>query len=147
MLREAADAIERVVPLGRAAIRRTGADVAIISLGVGMHWPMEAAARLAEGGIEAAVVDLRTVAPLDVETLCDVAGSSRTVLVVDEDYVSFGLSGEITAVLAEQGITRPFARVATTGIIPYARHLEVESLPSVDRIMQATRTLIAAIPG
>jgi pyruvate/2-oxoglutarate/acetoin dehydrogenase E1 component len=129
------------VPLGRAAIRRHGADVSIISVGVGVHRAIEAATRLAEDGIDAAVVDLRTVAPLDVETVCEVAGGSRAVLVVDEDYTAFGLSGEIAAVLAENGITRPFARVATSGVIPYARHLELETLPSVDRILQATRTL------
>ena len=135
------------VPLGRAAIRRNGEDVSIISVGVGVHRAIEAATRLAEGGIGAAVVDLRTVAPLDVETVCEVARSSKTVMVVDEDYTTFGLSGEIAAVLAEHGITRPFARVATTGVIPYARHLEAETLPSVARIIEATRTLTATPSG
>ncbi len=65
------------------------------------------------------------------------------VVVVDEDYASFGLSGEIAAVLAESGIASPFARVATTGVIPYARHLEREVLPSVERIAEAVRRLMA----
>lgn len=135
------------LPLGRAAVRRPGSDVAVFSVGVGVHRAVEAATRLTESGVEAAVVDLRTVAPLDVDTVCEVAAGSRTVLVVDEDYRAFGLSGELAAVLAEHGIARPFARVATTGIIPYARHLEAEVLPSVDRIIAAARRLAAAPAG
>lgn len=135
------------VPLGRAVVRRTGEDLAVVSVGVGVHRAMQAAARLADDGVETTVVDLRTVAPLDVETVCEVAGSTTTVMVVDEDYAAFGLSGEIAAVLAEHGIARPFARVATTGVIPFARHLEAETLPSVARILAAARTLVGDRPG
>ncbi len=131
------------VPLGSAAVRREGSDVVAFSVAVGVHRSMEAAEILAGEGTEAAVVDLRTVWPLDTETICGMAHSARAVVVVDEDYASFGLSGEIAAVLAENGIARPFARVATTGVIPYARHLEREVLPSVERIAEAVRRLIA----
>lgn len=133
-------------PLGRAEIRRAGRDIAAISVGVGAHRAVQAAATLAEDGIDMAVVDLRTVAPLDVETVCEVADAVSAVVVVDEDYARFGLSGEIAAVLAEHDIARPFARVATTGVIPYARHLEAAVLPSVDRVVAAARTLTVAPP-
>jgi pyruvate dehydrogenase E1 component beta subunit len=93
-------------------------------------------------GIECTVVDLRTVSPLDVAGVCDVAARCDAVLVVDEDYVSFGLSGELSAVIAEAGIQRPYARVAATGPIPYALHLEGEMLPSVDRIVFAAQRLL-----
>lgn len=134
--------LERV-PLGSAVVRREGSDVVAFSVAVGVHRSMEAAAILAGEGTEVGVVDLRTVSPLDTETICRMAHGARAVVVVDEDYASFGLSGEIAAVLAENEITRPFARVATTGVIPYARHLEREVLPSVERIAEAMRRLMA----
>ena len=63
-------------------------------------------------------------------------------VVIDEDYGPFGLSGEIAAVLAESGIHGPFARVTATGVIPYAMHLEREVLPSVRRIVDAVEWLL-----
>jgi pyruvate dehydrogenase E1 component beta subunit len=133
-------AIEEV-PLGRAALRRRGTDIAILSLAVGVHRALEAATRLAGEGVEATVLDLRTVTPLDVEAIAEAAGGAGAVLVVDEDYAGFGLSGEVAAVLAERSIHLPFARVATSGVIPYARRLERQALPSVDRILDAARVL------
>lgn len=138
----ASSPIEPIV-LGSAAIRRPGSDLVIISAAVGAHRSVEAAEQLSREGIEAAVMDLRTIAPLDTDTICEIAADCGAVVVVDEDYVGFGLTGEIAAVLAEHGIHRPFARVATTGTIPYARHLEREVLPSVERIVAAARTLLA----
>lgn len=131
------------IPLGRAVVRRTGSDLAMLSVAVGVHRAMEAAAQLASEGIEATVLDLRTVSPLDISAITEAAGGARAVIVVDEDYAWFGLSGEVAAVLAEAGIHRPFARVATTGIIPYARHLERQTLPSVERILGAARRLVS----
>ncbi len=135
------DVIEPV-PIGEAVVRREGPDVALFSLAVGVHRAMEASAELASGGVECTVVDLRTVSPLDVVTVCDVARRCETVIVVDEDYGGFGLSGEIAAVLAEAGIHRPFSRVAATGVIPYARRLERDVLPSVARIIDSVERLL-----
>ena len=131
------------VPIGRANVVRSGDDVAILSIGVGVHRALEAAGHLADDGIEAAVIDLRTVAPLDRSTIYAQARSTGRVLVVDEDYVGFGLTGEISAVIAEAGIPVRFARVATEGVIPYARHLEDETLPNVERIRLAAQKLLA----
>lgn len=131
------------VPLGRIRRVREGNDVVIFSLAVGVHRSIEAAEILAAEGIEVGVIDLRTVSPLDIEGIRAGAGTAGGVLVVDEDYMGFGLAGEISAVLAEAGIRRPFARVATTGVIPYARHLEATTLPSVDRILAAVRSILA----
>ena len=129
------------VPIGVAAVRREGRHLAVFTIAVGVHRSIDASARLAASGTECTVVDLRTVSPLDVQTVCDVAERSEAVLVVDEDYGAFGLSGEIAAVLAEAGIHRPFARVTATGVIPYAVHLEREVLPSVQRIVEAAERL------
>lgn len=130
------------VPLGRAAMRRDGRDLTLVSLGVGAHRAMEAADRLEADGIDAEVIDLRTVRPLDTATVADSARRTGRVVVVDEDYREFGLSGEIAAVLLEAVGPVAYARVATDGTIPYARRLEERTLPSVDRIVEAARGVL-----
>jgi pyruvate/2-oxoglutarate/acetoin dehydrogenase E1 component len=129
------------LPLGVAARRREGGDLSIVSLGVGAHRALEAAEELARRGIEAGVVDLRSVAPLDRGAIVE-AGATGRVLAVDEDYVRGGLSGEIAAVLAEEGTGAAFARVAVEDTLPYARHLEDEALPNVARIVAAAEGLV-----
>jgi pyruvate dehydrogenase E1 component beta subunit len=122
------------VPLGQAVLRRAGEDVTLVSAGVGVHRALEAADALAEEGISAGVLDLRTISPLDKATLCEVVSQTGRLLVVDEDYESFGLSGEVAAVVLEAGIPVKYARVCTQTTIPYARHLEDQTLPNVARI-------------
>lgn len=131
------------VPLGKALVRRTGGDVVILTAAAGVHLSLDAAETLESQGVEVGVVDLRSISPLDTETIARLASASGAVLVVDEDYGPFGLSGEVAAVLAEAGIHRPFDRVTTTGVIPYARHLERQVLPSVDRILNSIVRLLA----
>jgi len=131
-------------PLGKAALRREGTDVALISVGVGAHRALEAAARLDAGGTRAAVLDLRTIAPLDREAVVELAGRTGRVVVVDEDYIRGGLSGEIAAILAETGTVARYARVAVETTIPYARHLEEQALPNVTRILEAVERVMSA---
>ncbi len=131
----------RPLPFGVAARRREGKDVSIVSLGVGAHRAMQAAEELASQGIDAGVIDLRCVAPLDRGAIVEAAATGR-VLVVDEDYVRGGLSGEIAAVLAEEGTGASFARVAVMDTIPYARHLEDDALPNVRRIVAAAERMV-----
>lgn len=135
------------VPLGVAALRRAGADLAMVSLGVGSHRCLEAAEVLAAEGVDAAVLDLRSVAPLDRGAVIDVAGHAGRVVVVDEDYTRGGLSGEIAALLAEGHVAASYARVTTEETIPYARRLEAAVLPSVPRILAAARTLLGRPKG
>lgn len=130
------------VLLGQAALRRPGRDLALVSLGVGVHRALAAAEVLAGEGAEAAVLDLRSVAPLDRAAVLDLAESTGRVLVVDEDYTRAGLSGEIAAILAEAGVGARFARVTCEETIPYARTLEVAVLPNVPRIVEAARALL-----
>jgi len=131
-----------MVPLGVAAHRRTGDDVALISVGVGVHRSLEAAELLAADGIETNVLDLRSVSPLDVEAIAATAEATGRVVVVDEDYIRGGLSGEVAAILAERRIDATYARVTVESTIPYARHLEDAALPNVGRIVQAVRKLV-----
>ncbi len=129
------------LPLGQAALRREGSDVALISLGVGAHRCLEAAEALASSGIEASVLDLRCVSPLDGNAVIEQARKAGRVVVVDEDYVRGGLTGEIAALLLEAGVTTKYARVAVEGTIPFAPHLEYAALPNADRIAAAVKGL------
>ncbi|HZM57786.1 MAG TPA: transketolase C-terminal domain-containing protein [Acidimicrobiales bacterium] len=129
------------LPLGRAALRRQGSDVVLVSLGVGAHRCLEAAQVLAESGIEASVLDLRSVYPLDTDALLDQARGTGRLVVVDEDYVRGGLSGEIAARLLEAGVAPKYARVAVEGTIPFAPHLEYAALPNAERIVTAVKAL------
>jgi len=130
------------IAFGLAARRRKGKDISIVSLGVGVHRAMQAAEELAPLGIDAGVIDLRCVAPLDRDAIVEAATATGRVLVVDEDYVRGGLSGEIAAVLAEERTGASFARVAVTDTLPYARHLEDDALPNVRKIVAAAERMV-----
>lgn len=132
----------RAIPLGEAVVRREGSDLLIVSVAVGVHRAIEAAGVLSAEGVEATVLDLRTVAPLDGEQVASLAQGKRGVLVVDEDYGPFGLSGEIAAVLAEGGIHLPYGRVTASGVIPFAPRLERQQMPGLERILAAARRLL-----
>jgi pyruvate/2-oxoglutarate/acetoin dehydrogenase E1 component len=133
---------EGSVPLGAAAVVRPGEDLTLISVGVGVHRALEAAEKLERQGVSAAVIDLRSVSPLDRDCLRAQAERTGRVVVVDEDYLGFGLSGEIAACLLEAGLAPRFARVATEGTIPYARSLEQVVLPNTTRILDAALLLL-----
>lgn len=129
-------------PLGKAATRRFGKDLTMVSVGVGVHRAIEVADKLQEDGISTEVLDLRSVWPLDETAVCAAAAKTGRLLVIDEDYERFGLSGELAAVVLEAGIPVKFGRVCTEATIPYARHLEDEMLPNVERIMAMARKLL-----
>lgn len=129
------------VPIGTAALRREGSDVVLVSVGVGVHRSLEAADVLARQGIEAAVLDLRSVAPLDRDAVVEQAAATGRVVVVDEDYARAGLTGEIAALLLESGTPAKYARVAVETTIPFAPHLEYAALPNVERIVAAAQSL------
>ena len=140
------DPIEALAP-GTARVRRPGRDLTIISLAVGVHRALAAADALAPDGVLAEVIDLRGTRPLDEAAV--VASVARTghLLVVDEDYRECGLSGELAAICAEAGLRFRFARVATEGVIPFARARERSALPNVDRILAAARAVLEAQPA
>jgi pyruvate dehydrogenase E1 component beta subunit len=130
------------VPFGQASILRTGGDVTIVSLAVGVHRSIEAAELLAsEGGPDCEVIDLRSVRPLDHSTVLTSVTKTGRLLVVDEDYRDFGLSGELAAIALEAGLSPKYARVCVEDTLPYARHLEKASLPNAARIAEQIRRL------
>jgi pyruvate dehydrogenase E1 component beta subunit len=130
------------VPLGKAAVRREGSDLTLVSLGAGVQWSVEAAEVLAASGIQATVIDLRCLSPLDRDTLCGSVRETGRLLVVDEDYQDFGLSGELAAIVMEQGVHARYARVCTRGTIPYSRSLELEAIPNTQRIVAEAQSLM-----
>ncbi len=136
-------------PIGRAAVAREGSDATVVTLSLSVHHALDVAGQLsAEHGIELEVIDLRSLVPLDRETILASVAKTGRLLVVDEDYQSFGVSGEIAATVAETdpGMLRaPVRRVAVPDVpIPYARSLERAVLPVPDRISAAARELVRA---
>jgi pyruvate dehydrogenase E1 component beta subunit len=132
------------LPLGKAAVRREGTDLTIAAAGVSVHRALQAAGALAGEGISACVLDLRTVAPLDAEAVRASVSKTGRLLVADEDYTKFGLSGELAAVCLEAGLSFKYARVGVDETIPYARSLEDAVLPNAGRIADAARRLARA---
>jgi pyruvate dehydrogenase E1 component beta subunit len=132
----------QALPFGQAVERRAGEDVTIISVGVGVHRALQAAQALESEGISAGVLDLRTLVPLDRAAVCAAVARTGRMVVVDEDYEGFGLSGELAAVVLEAGIACQFGRVCTRSTIPYTRQLEDQVLPNTLRICDRVRELI-----
>jgi pyruvate/2-oxoglutarate/acetoin dehydrogenase E1 component len=130
------------IPIGQAVTRREGKDITIISVAVGVHRSLEAAEILEKKGIDAAVIDLRSISPLDKEMVCESVAHTGRLIVVDEDYKNFGLSGELAAIVQESGVSFKFARVCTDDTIPYARNLEDETLPKIKKIIDSALRLM-----
>lgn len=130
------------VPLGKASVSRKGSDLTLASLGVGVHRSLEAANILGKQEISAGVIDLRSVTPLDRETILEEVAKTRHLLVVDEDYKNFGLSGELAAVILESGLSVKYGRVCTEDTIPYSRQLEDKTLPHTSRIVESALKLV-----
>lgn len=129
------------LPLGKAVPRRVGDDLTIVSVGIGVHRGLEAASDLETEGISAGVIDLRSVEPLDRETVCKAVSRTGRMLVVDEDYQGFGLSGELAACVLEAGLSVRYGRVCTAGTIPYSMEEERKTLPNKERIKKAALKL------
>ena len=133
------------VPFGKVATPRQGSDVSIVSLGMGVHQALMAAEQLAAEGVSCEVVDLRSLVPLDREGVIRSVAKTGRLVVVDEDYQSFGVSGEIIALVAEHDRTLLRAnpvRVCMPDIpLPFSRVLENHVLPLADRIADGVRSI------
>jgi len=134
------------VDLDRAAVRRAGRDVTLIAYGAMLFKALAAADSLAAGGVEAEVIDLRTLRPLDTETILTSVRKTRRAVVVDEGWRSGGLSAEIVARIAESAfydLDAPLARVCAAEVpIPYPKHLEDAAVPQAATIVEAVRALM-----
>jgi acetoin:2,6-dichlorophenolindophenol oxidoreductase subunit beta len=137
------------LPFGQARVVRAGRDVTIVTLSQMVHKAVKAAEQLAQAGIEAEVLDLRTLVPLDRAAVLASVRKTGRLLVADEDYLSFGLSGEIAALVAENldsvALKAPVRRLAVPDVpIPYSRPLERFVIPQVEAIERAVRELMDA---
>lgn len=135
------------VDLFRAAIRRAGRDVTLVTYGGSLWKCQQAADRLAERGIEVELIDLRSLRPLDMETVLNSTRKTHRTLIVDEGWRTGSLAAEVSAQIMEQGfydLDAPVARVCSAEVpIPYSKHLEDAALPSVEGISSAIEELVA----
>jgi pyruvate dehydrogenase E1 component beta subunit len=139
------------VDIDRAAIRRAGGDVSIITYGGSLPKAIEAATALADDGVEAEVIDLRTLRPLDDATIIGSVTRTHRAVVVDEGWRSGSLSAEVSARITEQvfyELDAPVARVCSAEVpIPYAAHLERAALPQVEGIVAAVHHVLGVRHG
>ena len=135
------------VQLDGARIHRSGRDVTLVTYGASLWRCVAAAEELAAGGIEAEIVDLRSLRPLDDATILASLGRTRRVVIVDEGWRTGSLAAEIAMRIVEQGfydLDAPIARVCTEEVpIPYPKHLEDAALPGPTRIVAAVRGLFS----
>lgn len=135
------------VPFGKAAVVRDGTDITLVAWSAAVELCMRAADRLLEESVSAAVVDLRTLVPLDVETLCTQVAKTGRCVVVHEAPLSAGFGAEISATLMEQvfyDLDAPVARVAAYDVPFPAASLEDFYLPSLERVLAAVRKTLAS---
>jgi pyruvate dehydrogenase E1 component beta subunit len=135
------------IPFGQAHVVQEGSDVTIVAVSQMVQKAVLAAQELAKQGIHAEVLDLRTLVPLDVASVLKSVRKTGRLLVADEDYLGFGLSGEIAAVIAEHldtvHLKAPVKRLAVPNVpIPYSRPLEQFVIPQVNNIVQAVQALM-----
>ncbi|QJP12818.1 pyruvate dehydrogenase complex E1 component subunit beta [Starkeya sp. ORNL1] len=134
-----------IVPLGKAKIARPGKDVTLVAWSIGMNYALKAAEELAKLGIEAEVIDLRTIRPMDTETIIASVKKTGRCVTVEEGWGQSGVGSEIVARLMEQAfdyLDAPVLRVSGKDVpMPYAANLEKLALPSVQDVVDAARAV------
>ncbi len=139
---------EYLVPFGQAAVRRTGDDLTIVASGLSAQMAIEAAEKLAAEGIEAEVIDLRTLVPLDMDTIIESVAKTHHVIVANDGYRNCGFAAEVMARIMEQGfdyLDAPVMRVTSEDVpIPCSEALEQVALISAEKIATTARELLEA---
>lgn len=134
------------VPMEQAVVRRPGKDVSLITYGGSLGKVLSAASQLAGEGIEAEVLDLRCLRPLDTAAIVQTVARTHRAVVVDEGWRTGSLAGEISAIIMEQAfwqLDAPVARVCSKEVpIPYPHHLEQAALPQIPQILAAVRQVL-----
>jgi pyruvate dehydrogenase E1 component beta subunit len=132
-----------VLPIGRASIVREGKDVTLVSYSIGVGVALDAATQLAEAGIEAEVIDLRTLRPLDTRTVLKSLAKTNRLVCVEEGWPTCSISAEIMAVCMEEGfddLDAPVLRVTDQDVpLPYAANLEKLALIKVSDVVEAAK--------
>ncbi len=134
---------DHVLPIGKARIMREGSDVTIVSYSIGVGLALEAAEELAGEGIDAEVIDLRTLRPLDKQAVLDSLAKTNRVVIAEEGWPTCGIASEITAICMEEGfdhLDAPVTRVCNEDVpLPYAANLEKLALIDTPRIVEAVK--------
>ena len=132
--------------ISRAAVRREGRDLSLITYGGSLFKTLDAAEALAGDGIEAEVIDLRTLRPLDDATIAASVAKTRRAVIVDEGWRSGSLAAEVSARIMEQvfwHLDAPVGRVCSEEVpIPYPKHLEDAAIPQVPKIVATARQVM-----
>ena len=135
-----------IVPIGKAAVRREGSDLSIITFGAMVYTALDAAKQLAEQGVQAEVLDLRSLAPLDREAVLTSVSKTSRALLLHEATLTGGIGGELAAIIAEEAfeyLDAPVMRVASLDApVPYSPPLEAAFLPNVDKVVAAAKRLV-----
>ena len=135
-----------IVPLGKAAIRREGTDLSIITFGAMVYTALDAAKELAEQGVEAEILDLRSLAPLDRDAVLTTVARTSRALLLHEARLTGGIGGELSAIIASEAfeyLDAPVMRVAALDSpVPYSPSLEAAFLPSVAKVVAAAKKLV-----
>lgn len=134
------------VPIGKAACVREGRDLTLVGLGLTVHHALDAAAVLAQQGVEAEVIDLRSIAPLDRESIRESVRRTGRLIVMDDDYLSYGIGAEVIATVAEDPTitlkARP-ARIAHPDVpVPFTPVMEHFLLPSANKLVLAAQAMM-----
>jgi pyruvate dehydrogenase E1 component beta subunit len=135
-----------LIPIGKARIARVGRDVTIVSFARGMVYALEAAEQLAKDGIDAEVIDLRTLRPLDMETVLASVRKTNRLVTVEEAWPVCSIGSEVCAQVtmhAFDDLDAPPAKVSGADVpMPYAANLEKLALPSADRVVAAVKSVL-----
>jgi 2-oxoisovalerate dehydrogenase E1 component beta subunit len=135
-----------IVPLGKAAIRREGTDLSIVTFGAMVYTALDAAAELARAGVEAEVLDLRSLAPLDRDAVLTTVAKTSRALLLHEATLTGGIGGELAAIISQDAfgyLDAPVMRVASLDApVPFAPPLEAAFLPSVEKVVAAAKQLV-----
>ncbi len=146
-LKEQLPSDDFTVPIGQAAVRRTGKDIVLITYGAMLHVALEAAEALEKEGIELEVIDLRSLVPLDRETILNSVRRVNKVMILHEDTRTGGMAGEISAVITEEAfedLDGPILRITAPDTpVPYSAELEDAFIPQVTDVVVAARKLAA----
>jgi pyruvate dehydrogenase E1 component beta subunit len=137
---------ETLVPIGKSKIQRPGTDVTIITYSKMLEASMKAADQLSQEGIEAEIVDLRTIRPLDMEPVLESFKKTNRAVIVEEGWKSYGVGAEVTSRIYEEAfdyVDAPIRRVAQKEVpLPYNRTLEQFALPQVEDVIQAVKEVL-----
>ena len=139
---------EYTIPIGVADVKRQGRDMTVVSYGLTLHYCLEAAEQIAAEGVDVEVVDLRTLKPLDKDTVLESVRKTGKLLIVHEDNITGGVGAEVAAFVADQAfeyLDGPIARLCGPDVptMPFAQTLEEAYMPDTGKVVQALRKLAA----